>query len=762
MRMRYLRTRLILTSVGLLALVLGAVFLVVYTATDVSAKRQAQQHLQVGSNVFSNLLEARARELTSATEILVADFGFRQAVATGDLPTIRSALLNQVRRIGADQAMLFDAQGVMRIASVKDGIAAPVDVQALQRFSDQAMIAIIDDRPYLPVEAVVRAPVTLGQVAMAFSLDEALAHELQKLTGLEIRFVSSHDDAVMSSYSTMTSSVLEMDAESGGQMQESEGYLTTVIALLDQADYRVSAQLASPMAETLASFDLLKRELLIITLIALLASSLLAVHLSGSLARPVALLAEAATRIGRGDYTGQVRLERNDELGLLAERIDAMRSGIAEREDLIMHNALHDPLTGLPNIGVVRSQLDDAIASGAGGVLAQCNLLTADLLLKARGQEFLDALIRQSVASVEGVLPPNALLAWQPGSGFLLLLKGYELEEAVVLIDGLLARLGEKMQVQDIKLSSQWLAGLVAWPLHGRDPQELLRQVSIALNDAAPGADRIAVYQAQRDQAYQRRIRLARDLRYAPQYRELSVVFQPKLDLASGEVRQVEALMRWKHSELGVIGPDEFITLAEQTGSIGMLTQWMMAAVLSQLRSWIDRGIHLQVAMNISARDLDDPAFPQRMERMLRAQQISPDYLSLEVTESAVMRDPQRSLDSLLALRELGIALAVDDYGTGYSSLATLKSLPVQDLKIDKSFVLQLADNSDDAVIVKSTIELAHNMGLKVIAEGIENARSLSWLKERHCDVAQGYFISRPLPAADLERWMAETRGTFV
>jgi EAL domain-containing protein (putative c-di-GMP-specific phosphodiesterase class I) len=150
------------------------------------------------------------------------------------------------------------------------------------------------------------------------------------------------------------------------------------------------------------------------------------------------------------------------------------------------------------------------------------------------------------------------------------------------------------------------------------------------------------------------------------------------------------------------------------------------------------------------------------MERMLRAQQISPDYLSLEVTESAVMRDPQRSLDSLLALRELGIALAVDDYGTGYSSLATLKSLPVQDLKIDKSFVLQLADNSDDAVIVKSTIELAHNMGLKVIAEGIENARSLSWLKERHCDVAQGYFISRPLPAADLERWMAETRGTFV
>jgi len=762
MRLGYLRTRLILTSVGLLALVLGAVFLVVYTATDLSANRQAQKQLQVGSNVFSNLLEARAHELVVATEILVADFGFRQAVATGDQPTIRSALLNQVRRIGADQAMLLDAQGVMRISSVREGESAPGDVQALQRLSDQAMIAIIDDQPYLLVEAVVKAPVVLGQVAMAFSLDEELARELQALTGLEIRFVSSHVGNVMTSFSTLTDTMLEMRAAEGGQAVETEGYLTTVFTLLEQSGYRVEAQLASPLSETLASFDLLKRELLIITLVALLASSLLAVHLSGSLARPVAQLAEAATRIGRGDYTGQVRLDRSDELGVLAERIDAMRVGIAEREDLLVHNALHDPLTGLPNVGVVREQLRSAIASGQGGVLVQCNLLTADLLLKARGQDFMDTLIRQSVARLEGSLPVNVLLAWQPGSGFLLLLEGRELEEAVVIMDGVLARLAQKMQVQDIKLSSQWLAGLVAWPLHGRDPQELLRQASIALNDAAPGAERIAVYKTQSDQAYKRRIRLARDLRYAAQHHELSAVFQPKLDLACGEVRQVEALMRWQHSELGMIRPDEFILLAEQTGSITMLTEWMIAAVMSQLRDWIDRDIHLQVAMNLSARDLDDREFPRRLERILRAQQISPDYLALEVTESAVMRDPQASIDSLLVLREMGITLAVDDYGTGYSSLATLKSLPVQDLKIDKSFVLQLAENSDDAVIVKSTIELAHNMGLRVIAEGVENAGSLAWLKARHCDVVQGYFVSRPLSAADLERWMDEMRGTFV
>ncbi|WVM94380.1 EAL domain-containing protein [Halopseudomonas pachastrellae] len=646
-----------------------------------------------------------------ATEILVADFGFRQAVATGDQPTIRSALLNQVRRIGADQAMLLDAQGVMRISSVREGESAPGDVQALQRLSDQAMIAIIDDQPYLLVEAVVKAPVVLGQVAMAFSLDEELARELQALTGLEIRFVSSHVGNVMTSFSTLTDTMLEMRAAEGGQAVETEGYLTTVFTLLEQSGYRVEAQLASPLSETLASFDLLKRELLIITLVALLASSLLAVHLSGSLARPVAQLAEAATRIGRGDYTGQVRLDRSDELGVLAERIDAMRVGIAEREDLLVHNALHDPLTGLPNVGVVREQLRSAIASGQGGVLVQCNLPTADLLLKARGQDFMDTLIRQSMARLEGSLPANVLLAWQPAAVSCYCLRGASWKRAVVIMDGVLARLAQKMQVQDIKLSSQWLAGLVAWPLHGRDPLELLRQASIALNDAAPGAERIAVYKTQSDQAYKRRIRLARDLRYAAQHHELSAVFQPKLDLACGEVRQVEALMRWQHSELGMIRPDEFILLAEQTGSITMLTEWMIAAVMSQLRDWIDRDIHLQVAMNLSARDLDDREFPRRLERILRAQQISPDYLALEVTESAVMRDPQASIDSLLVLREMGITLAVDDYGTGYSSLATLKSLPVQDLKIDKSFVLQLAENSDDAVIVKSTIELAQTWG---------------------------------------------------
>jgi len=219
--------------------------------------------------------------------------------------------------------------------------------------------------------------------------------------------------------------------------------------------------------------------------------------------------------------------------------------------------------------------------------------------------------------------------------------------------------------------------------------------------------------------------------------------------------------MRWNHSELGFIGPDEFIVLAEQTGSIHKLTQWILVAVLSQIKIWSDQGVRIQVAMNISALDLDNERFPDQVAMALQAQEISPQWLSFEVTESALMNNPERSLRTLERLRELGISLAVDDYGTGYSSLAMLKSLPVQDLKIDKSFVLNLAEGSDDAVIVKSTIELAHNMGLKVIAEGVENAVSLEWLRALGCDTAQGYFISRPIAALDLETWLQANRTTY-
>lgn len=764
MRIERLRTRLILLLVGLLALVLGAVFVAVYSATDSSAERQARQQLQVGANVFSRLLELRAQELAGATEVLAADFGFREAVASGDLPTIRSALLNQARRIGADEALFFDADGNIQVSSRMEVSGSQVELSALQPLSANALVALIDEQPFLLVDAVVMAPLAVGQVAMAFRLTRELAEEMRSLTGLEVSFITSQGDEVLDRVGTlpMGDAITALETpESAIVNVGGEVYLATRITLLQQDGLRVKAQLLSPLADALAIFDLLKRELLLITLIALGVSSFAAYVMAGSLSRPVSLLADAARRIGQGDYASMVTLKRSDELGRLADSIDTMREDIAERERQIAHNAFHDPLTGLGNLAKTRELLVDSLSAGRSGALVAFYLSGAEDLIKARGQSFYSRTVVASADRIRTRVPTNSLLAYHPGQGFLLVLNNVETDQAVITTDRLITLLSERMDNDGVKLNLEWLAGVVAWPHHSKDADELLRQVAIAAADAHPGPMRISVYQAKRDQDYMRRLRLIRDIHFAAQMRELSVVYQPKLDLASGEVRQVEALMRWHHSELGFIGPDEFILLAEQTGSIHKLTQWILGAIATQMRNWADQGLELGVAMNISALDLDDESFADQVAAVLHSYGIDPARLAFEVTESALMVNPERSLRSLHRLREMGISLAVDDYGTGYSSLAMLKSLPVQDLKIDKSFVLNLAEGSEDAVIVRSTIELAHNMGLKVIAEGVENAVSLEWLRALGCDTAQGYYISRPISALDLEVWLEKNRHRY-
>ena len=765
MRIKQLRSRLILLLMGLLVVVLGAVFVAVYSATDIFAGRQAHKQLELGANVFSRILEMQAEELSSATAVLVADYGFKQAVASGDLPTIRSALLNQASRIGADEALFLDAEGVIKVSSRTPTVGEPVRLSAAQQLNNNALIAIIDEHAYLLVEALVMAPVLIGQVAMAFRLDAELAEEMKHLSGLEVSFVAMRDGQPLDRVSTLASYDSSMDNGGAGlsvQQVAKDAFLSTRIVLLEQDGYRVKAELLSSLSEALAVFDELKRQLIIITLVALGLSSLAAYAMAGSLSRPVRVLADAARRIGQGDYASTVHLPRADELGRLASSIDTMRQEIAERELQLTHNAYHDPLTGLGNLAKTRERLADALASQQSGVLVMLFIVGEEDVIKARGQHFHDQVIGFSAERLHDCVPANSLLSYCPGQGFYMVLNGQELDQAVVTTDALITQLSAPLRVDGVKMTLAWLAGVVEWPRHSANADELLRQVGIAAADAQPGPERIAVYQAQRDEDYMRRMRLIRDIHFAPQMRELAVVFQPKLDLRSGQVTQVEALMRWQHSELGPIAPDEFILLAEQTGSIHKLTQWMLAAIVSQLRDWIDRDIHLQVAMNISALDLDDESFPECIAMILQAQEIPPGYLSFEITESALMRDPVQSMRSLVRLRELGFSLAVDDYGTGYSSLATLKSLPVQDLKIDKSFVLNLAEGSDDAVIVKSTIELAHNMGLRVVAEGVENAVSLEWLRTLGCDTVQGYFVSRPVTAAALEGWLVSQRTTDV
>jgi predicted signal transduction protein with EAL and GGDEF domain len=298
--------------------------------------------------------------------------------------------------------------------------------------------------------------------------------------------------------------------------------------------------------------------------------------------------------------------------------------------------------------------------------------------------------------------------------------------------------------------------GIVVCPEHGRDPDTLMRRGDVAMylakrSDVAS----CAVYSADQDQHSPDRLALVADLRKAIDEGELILHYQPKVDLARGRVVGLEALVRWPHPRLGLIRPDDFISIAEQTGLIHPLTLWVIEAALRQRRAWASSSLAVPVAVNLSMRNLHDQHLPESLAGLLRKWGGDPDWLVLEITESSLMADPARALQVLGRLREMGLRIAIDDFGTGYSSLAYLRQLPVHELKIDRSFVRQMSEG--DAAIVRSTIGLGHDLGLTVVAEGVEDLATWDRLGAFACDLVQGYLVSRPLPATQLEVWMRDS-----
>ena len=265
-----------------------------------------------------------------------------------------------------------------------------------------------------------------------------------------------------------------------------------------------------------------------------------------------------------------------------------------------------------------------------------------------------------------------------------------------------------------------------------------------------------AFYEQSRNASDPARLTLVSELRRAIEERELVLYYQPKAELANGAIQSVEALLRWNHPTRGLVGPDEFIPLAQQTGLIKPLTLYVLDEALSQCRAWHHTGMTLGVAVNLSVRNLLDAEFPDQVRDLLEKWRVDPSLLELEITESTMLSDPVRTKRVLDKLSAMGIALSIDDFGTGYSSLSYLSQLPVNEIKIDRSFVMNMADSDNDAVIVRSTIDLARNLGLQVVAEGVETEQAWDQLSELGCTLAQGYYLSRPVPAAELTEWLMQ------
>lgn len=455
----------------------------------------------------------------------------------------------------------------------------------------------------------------------------------------------------------------------------------------------------------------------------------------------------------------QLLSELADDLAFGIETL-RMRARSREAEAEIKRLAEQDALTGLPNRWRLRKRLDDEIAS------ARCTHRPLALLMVGIDQ-FQEVNETLGYAQGDSVLSEIAARLLRIESNCANIARMGEAEFAILLPDGdaasasriarrILAALLEPVAVGEVMLDAGGSIGIAVFPGHGTEPDALIRRANVAMHQARQQGHGMALYTGGRDQECARRLALIGDLHRAIENNELRLYCQPKVRIAGGEACGAEALVRWAHPRLGLIQPGEFIALAERTGLISPLTDWVMRAAFRQGYMWRDAGVCVPLAVNISARDLRDPRLIERVSNLMATWGGEPDTVQFELTESALMHDPHGCLESMRRLKDLGIKLFIDDFGTGYSSLAYLQKFPVDAIKIDQSFVRDMLSDADSAVIVRSTIDLAHALDLEVVAEGVEDHQSWDRLAEEGCDIAQGYFVSEPFPADTYLAWRAD------
>ena len=439
---------------------------------------------------------------------------------------------------------------------------------------------------------------------------------------------------------------------------------------------------------------------------------------------------------------------------------------LQQQADERQHQAMHDALTGLPNRLLLKDRVQQAIhiARREGHSVA---VLLMDLdrfkeINDTLGHHHGDAVLQQIGPRLRAVLRESDTLSRLGGDEFAIVLPQVpDPAAAMKVVEKLRRALVEPFVVQDLSLEVDACVGIAMYPEHGDDVDTLIQRADVAMYLAKAARSGCEIYTASKDHHSASRLTLLSELRNAISSGELVLHYQPKAEIATGRISGVEALVRWQHPTRGLIQPDEFIPLAEHTGLIRELTSDVMCQAMVQCRRWLDEGMNVGVSVNLSMRNLLDKRFPEETAELLEVWNVPPSLLTLEITESTIMADPMRVLQVVSKLNDMGVSMSVDDFGTGYSSLEHLKSLPISEIKIDKSFVMSMDSSHSDAAIVRSTIELSHNLGRKVVAEGVECEEILQQLDILGCDMIQGFYLSRPVPASDITTMLRGSWNLF-
>lgn len=760
---RRLRIKLTVLYAALFCVALMGILATSYAAVAGNAQRLVREQMQASGAVFDRIWDVRFQQLQYGARLSVRDYGFRQAVATEDTATIRLALENLRGRLGADLVFLVTPEG--QVLGGEGATRIPVTqnlLDALEGDGAVTGVTAIDNVLHQAVSAPLFAPDLLGWVIVAERLDQNEMQALEQMAAIPLQAsalaqqpdggwdaadarLEGEDRALVANF---VNQALEEQPPRPGVIEAQDGPAIALVKPLRSLDGAGSVlMLRYPLAAALAPFQGLFNSLIAIGVCGLILLVIGSWLLANTITKPISTLEAAARGLQAGQYD-PVDVRGRDEIARLAESFNAMAGAIRERERKITDLAFRDPESALPNRLALERRLGSQIQAREGQsiYMAAFGIDRFADVRAAIGYAHANALIR-TLGLRLARLAPNAPTARLSSDVLALAFVADSDAAAAARMGALRAKLEQPAALDGQVVDVEIVIGIAPGRPAAEAPAALIERASVALDQARAARIKLAFFDEAAYGDPARNLSLMGEMRRALARGEIYLVHQPKLDLRRNVIDGVETLVRWRHPTRGMISPDLFVPMAEETGHIRALTEWVLLKAIEEQKELAAAGWPLKVSVNISGRLLGDCDFAKSA---LRAVKTAAHPLCFEITETAIIDNPKIALENIELFVKHGVSVAIDDYGSGLSSLAYLKQLPANELKIDKIFIESLTNSQRDALLVRSTIDLAHGLGLRVTAEGVENPTAFALLAAMGCDMAQGYLVGRPSPVSEL------------
>ncbi len=772
MRFKRLSTRLSVMYGGLFSLALLLIALACYFAVISYARANVQSELQASASVFKRIWTDRSEALQTNAVLLSRDFGFKSALATHDTATVESAFDNLQTRLNSQFGLIIGPDGAPVAGDLSAlGQSLAATLRNSNQPGAQSGIVSVDSHPYQVVAAPVMAPDHLGWVVFASRLDETEMRNLQSLSAIPLRasiltqtrgglWLGPQEQTGEYKPSSLSFFIDQsLMTQSASMIASSHGTMIAVATPLPNLDGQQKSVLllSYPLSLALKAYQPLLTVLLGIGLMGLVFVVVASLYLARNLTRPIMALKEAVMKL-RDGQPGHVQVTSHDEMADLAEAFNDMAVSIDDRERDIMRLAKTDIATGLPNRSAFESEVNamrDA-ANDAGMVVICIGIDRYAHIRAVWGGSYAHALVSRLQEILMRIVD-EAYIARLSADTLALVVSPCQADQALPLAKAIFGRLDKRILVTEDQ-SLDVMVSLGVYQITQIRPlaDEIIERALIALDQARASKSRIAVFDARIYSELADTLLLTDQLYAALQNKAMEVYYQPKFSYREGRITSVEALVRWNHPERGFVSPQRFVAIAEETGAIRDLTVQVLETCLADQARLKAQGHALDFSINYSGRLLSDEQFNAQTVAMCDS---SVGQICLEITETAVIEDPKIGLAAINTFVDHKIEVSIDDFGTGLSSLAYLKQIPAHELKIDRSFIMEIESGQRDALLVRSAIDLAHGLGMKVTAEGVETMAAFTLLQAMGCDIAQGYGIAKPMPYDQLVPFLENFKG---